>query len=943
MGIYVKVGANMGEFDKAMKQFRKDLDNTFGSSAVKMSQNLVKHLKYVSLALVGVGTAAVVMSAKMEQTEKAFEILLGGADEAQKHLGELNEFAAKTPFGFTAMAESSKQLIAYGLSANQVIPTLQAVGDAASGLGVGQAGVDQMLLALGQLKSAGNATTQDLKQLVNVGINVWGILADKMGLSVQEVKDKVSKAAISSNDAIAMILTGMDEKFGGMMDTMSGTLAGSFASIKASGVNTMVALGNEITEALDLETKFAGAAAWTKEFAAIAKGSGIKEAFDQMVPYELREALVVVAGIVAGLVVPAFVAWAIATIAATLPLLALGAACGAVAGLIYKNWESVGLFFKGLWQGVVNAFQIAYEKIAGVINGIIKSWDWMKSKLGFEVEQKDLTIEPVVETKKAEAATESLADKIKEAFPAAAATANKKSSKGAEKARKKQEQEWAKLVKKAEDTSSRIEDEWIRLTRTQVDALEKWYAEETKTLDESKAANANYARDRERLDQTYFAKLKKILNDEAKERQSQIQDITDGYKEMYDKLSEMGMKGSSKDLFNLEKAAADDVKAASDYFDKLTADYTSATEAQKQAIIDGITSAGIAYKVTAEGMLDFSTEKAQFAAGRFMQLEDDKIEYYRHCKDVQADIDKAYDELSLTRLQETLTKENALRINALETQKSLMDTYQEAFLASMQTTADLAAGMYQGIFDGVSSSISDLLTGVSSLSEAFTSLGESMLQIVADWVAQKLAGMLTVALFDENLLGASTAKELAQQQALTVAKTTGIATTTAAEIASIGSIAAAKTAAETGLLTSGLATLAAFSAASIAEGAAVAAAWAAAAANVSLASFGANAGPAMAGISSTHALTTGLSVPKLADGGETKGPTVALIGEGRYKEAVFPLSDDTFSRFADGISKAGGAEKGATLNVYGDINNASDEGRIMKNIYKKSNFALMGA
>lgn len=183
MGIYVKVGANMGEFDKAMKQFRKDLDNTFGSSAVKMSQNLVKHLKYVSLALVGVGTAAVVMSAKMEQTEKAFEILLGGADEAQKHLGELNEFAAKTPFGFTAMAESSKQLIAYGLSANQVIPTLQAVGDAASGLGVGQAGVDQMLLALGQLKSAGNATTQDLKQLVNVGINVWGILADKMEAS----------------------------------------------------------------------------------------------------------------------------------------------------------------------------------------------------------------------------------------------------------------------------------------------------------------------------------------------------------------------------------------------------------------------------------------------------------------------------------------------------------------------------------------------------------------------------------------------------------------------------------------------------------------------------------------------------------------------------------------------------------------------------------------
>lgn len=51
-------------------------------------------------------------------------------------------------------------------------------------------------------------------------------------------------------------------------------------------------------------------------------------------------------------------------------------------------------------------------------------------------------------------------------------------------------------------------------------------------------------------------------------------------------------------------------------------------------------------------------------------------------------------------------------------------------------------------------------------------------------------------------------------------------------------------------------------------------------------------------------------VPLLAAGGLTTGPAMAMIGEGRYQEAVLPLSKNTYQQLADGITSAGGRSGG---------------------------------
>jgi hypothetical protein len=132
--------------------------------------------------------------------------------------------------------------------------------------------------------------------------------------------------------------------------------------------------------------------------------------------------------------------------------------------------------------------------------------------------------------------------------------------------------------------------------------------------------------------------------------------------------------------------------------------------------------------------------------------------------------------------------------------------------------------------------------------------------------------------------------------------------------------------------------LAAETAASIAAAAATAAAWASAAAMVSLASFGANAGPAMSGISATVALAQALAIPQLAEGGIVSRPTVAMIGEGRDREMVLPLNRSTLKSL--GI---GGGQVTVTQNVYGGINTEVDLDSLQVELGRRLRFAMRGA
>ena len=97
-------------------------------------------------SMIGAGVGALKLAGDFEQTQIAFTTMLGSADAAEKKLTELADFAKKTPFTLTGVERSARQLLAVGFKAEDLVPTLNSVGDVAAGLGLGEEGLQRLIL-----------------------------------------------------------------------------------------------------------------------------------------------------------------------------------------------------------------------------------------------------------------------------------------------------------------------------------------------------------------------------------------------------------------------------------------------------------------------------------------------------------------------------------------------------------------------------------------------------------------------------------------------------------------------------------------------------------------------------------------------------------------------------------------------------------------------------
>lgn len=167
-----------------------------------------------------------------QQADIAFTTMLGSGEKAKVFLDDLQQFAAKTPFEFPELLSASQRLLAMGFAAEDVRPTLTAVGDAVAALGGSGELVGRVTTALGQMQAKGKASAEEMAQLTEAGIPGWKFLAEAIGTDVAGAMDKVSKGAVDADTVIDALVKGMNEDFGGMMEKQSVTFGGLVSTIK---------------------------------------------------------------------------------------------------------------------------------------------------------------------------------------------------------------------------------------------------------------------------------------------------------------------------------------------------------------------------------------------------------------------------------------------------------------------------------------------------------------------------------------------------------------------------------------------------------------------------------------------------------------------------------------------------------------------------------------
>lgn len=333
--------------------------------------------------ILNMGIASVQAAAQMRQYEIAFQTMLKSAEAGTQMLRDLQQFAAETPFDVPGVVSAGQQLMAFGFKAEEIIPMLTNLGDAASGLGLGTEGVSRLAYALGQMQTSGKLNAQDMMQLTSAGISAWDMLAQAAGKTVAEMKDLCSKGAIDSKAAVQTIVAGMNEQFGGMMAKTSDEVAGLLANIEETAGNTSAAVGKYLTEAFNIKGILKDVSDRLGEFqqkmqTATEQGKSLRDVIKECVPAPVIAAM----GAFAAALVVVSVA-AVATLGAVLGLsagiVAAGAAIGAAIALIITYWDDLANAVKAAVQGILDTVVIIGTAVTEAILGVVR---WIIGTIG---------------------------------------------------------------------------------------------------------------------------------------------------------------------------------------------------------------------------------------------------------------------------------------------------------------------------------------------------------------------------------------------------------------------------------------------------------------------------------------------------------------------------------------------------------------------------------
>lgn len=200
-------------------------------------------------------------NAQLEQYQTALTNMLGSEAEAVALLDEIKQDAAKTPFDTAGLVKANELLISTGIDAESSRRTILALGDAVSATGGGNEELSRMAQNLQQIRNAGKATSADIKQFAYAGIDVYGILADYTGKSVEEVQkmtvtyDLLSNALISAADEGGRYFNSMStqsETLNGQWNTLKDNatqLTGLMTGDLTDGVKTVIGHMNDLTVA----------------------------------------------------------------------------------------------------------------------------------------------------------------------------------------------------------------------------------------------------------------------------------------------------------------------------------------------------------------------------------------------------------------------------------------------------------------------------------------------------------------------------------------------------------------------------------------------------------------------------------------------------------------------------------------------------------------------
>lgn len=273
-----------------MKNFGDSTRNTESSLAGSIAKgqilgNVLTTLASKALdAAVGFVQTGIEYNAQIEKYTTGFTNMLGSAEAANEAIKAIQEDAARTPFDVASLTQANQLLISAGENAGYSRKVIMALGDAVSAAGGGNAELSRMAANLQQIANVGKASAIDIKQFAYAGINIYQVLADYTGKSVQDIQnmtvsyDLLSEALIAASEEGGRYYNAMDtqsQTMNGRVSTLKDNvsqLAGLMTGDLSNGIGMVISNLNDMTVAAQEAYKTDG---WTGLIGEITGLSGV--------------------------------------------------------------------------------------------------------------------------------------------------------------------------------------------------------------------------------------------------------------------------------------------------------------------------------------------------------------------------------------------------------------------------------------------------------------------------------------------------------------------------------------------------------------------------------------------------------------------------------------------------------------------------------------------
>lgn len=220
------VGASAEE---AGKQVKESLFDKLGNSSFNFN-NLLGAVQNVASKIAPIFEEGMAR----ETAAVNFGTLFNDKEVGKQYADQLRGTNAAALYGTSTVNDAAKNMLAFGIDAQTTKDTIERLGDIAMG---DAQKLGSLSLAFAQISSAGKLGGQDLMQLINAGFNPLEEISKKTGKSIGQLKEEMSKGAISAEDVAEAIKSATEEggKFNGALkDVMDNTLQGKMATLQGA-------------------------------------------------------------------------------------------------------------------------------------------------------------------------------------------------------------------------------------------------------------------------------------------------------------------------------------------------------------------------------------------------------------------------------------------------------------------------------------------------------------------------------------------------------------------------------------------------------------------------------------------------------------------------------------------------------------------------------------